>query len=247
VFPSSISVLAGLGVLASSGVAESATRCSPPAWKEIPTASDLAAVYPERARKEGVGGRAVLRCTTRMDGVMTDCRIDSEDPVGYGFGSAALALASKVRAVRPCAGSTETQPGGAVLPIRFVLPPAPPYREAAFKTPDKAYRWLAPAGPYWPAKALDDGRGAVVTVDCRVDDRSYLSSCRLIEETTPGLHFGQAVLRMAQAHWMTAASPPPDVATPEDGLWRFQIEFTPHSMHVRAQHPIYAPQRADVR
>jgi hypothetical protein len=45
--------------------------------------------YPERAQRAGKEGRAVVRCEV-ANSSLVDCRVQSEDPPGYGFGNAAV-------------------------------------------------------------------------------------------------------------------------------------------------------------
>ncbi len=45
-------------------------------------------MYPARAADNGVEGVVVLACQVGDDGAMTRCVVESEDPAGYGFGSA---------------------------------------------------------------------------------------------------------------------------------------------------------------
>ncbi|QDH72409.1 energy transducer TonB [Brevundimonas sp. M20] len=42
-------------------------------------------------------GRVVLNCGVQQDGSVTDCRVESEEPAGQGFGPAALRVAAQTR------------------------------------------------------------------------------------------------------------------------------------------------------
>jgi protein TonB len=71
-----------------------------PDWRTIPTGQQIAGVFPERAIRQHVDGRAVIRCTVMASGKVGKCQIVSESPEGYGFGDAVLKL-SKYFVMRP--------------------------------------------------------------------------------------------------------------------------------------------------
>lgn len=71
-----------------------------PSWKKHPTGDQLNSAFPKRAWKENVEGRAQIRCIVNAEGVMTECKVVSETPEGYGFGEAALKL-SRYFVMRP--------------------------------------------------------------------------------------------------------------------------------------------------
>lgn len=58
---------------------------------------DPAAHYPETALREGVEGRAIVACTLGSAGDLTDCVVEVEEPQGYGFAAAAIAVVTAAR------------------------------------------------------------------------------------------------------------------------------------------------------
>lgn len=159
-------------------------------WTSAPTAADLAAAYPAKARAEGVGGGVELACTAMRTGAVSDCDVLGESPRGYGFGAAARKLATKLRAAGVPAG-TEIR-----VPISFapeVLKPAP----MTVKTP----RWTAtPTAAEMQAlvpKQTDGPNEARVTLVCNVLDGGALSACAIDREEPAGQGFGPAVLALA--------------------------------------------------
>lgn len=75
-----------------------------PVWDQHPTPS-----YPKAAIEQGLNsGRADLSCTAQADGRMTGCMVVSEDPVGAGYGAAALEAASRARLSPRTADSVAT-------------------------------------------------------------------------------------------------------------------------------------------
>jgi protein TonB len=71
-----------------------------PHWITKPTWSQMKLHNPRRAALERVSGTALLACRVDSRKRPRDCRILSEAPRGYGFGSAALA-AIRVGRIRP--------------------------------------------------------------------------------------------------------------------------------------------------
>lgn len=64
-----------------------------PSWVQQPMPS-----YPAAALEQGLtSGQADLSCTVEADGRVSACTIISEDPVGAGYGAAALAAAGNAR------------------------------------------------------------------------------------------------------------------------------------------------------
>jgi TonB family protein len=219
-------------VLLGASAARAEPKCGPPGWAQIPSAEEMAAVYPDKARHDGVEGLAVLRCTAKASGIIGDCVVESENPPQHGFGEAALKLSVLIRANPPCRGAPETRPHGARIPIRFKMPPQGPLRDAVFQpTTGKfaQYAWLAPAGPYWPEAALLMDIGGTAVVDCHVEADRRLTGCRVVSDTAPREMFAYAVLKMAERGWMTAADAPAGFLSP-DGVWRFKVEFPARSL-----------------
>lgn len=60
-------------------------------WLQAPTGNDYARLYPEAAARQGTDGTVVLDCLVGDDGRLS-CTIVSEEPAGWGFGEATLAL-----------------------------------------------------------------------------------------------------------------------------------------------------------
>lgn len=94
---------------------------SRPIWVKDLTPLDLKAAYPRRALTRQREGEVSLLCIIEADGSL-QCRVESENPGGWGFGAAAERLSGQLRAHpvladgRPSAG-TEVR-----LPFSFELP-----------------------------------------------------------------------------------------------------------------------------
>lgn len=66
-------------------------------WSQRPSARRISDAYPQRALREGVGGRVVLDCVVQPS-LDVNCTVASETPAGEGFGRAALSAAGAYRA-----------------------------------------------------------------------------------------------------------------------------------------------------
>lgn len=67
-----------------------------PTWARVPR--DLTRFYPHGALRQNVEGRAVLDCLVSTTGSLA-CALASETPTGWGFGPAALQIASEYRMI----------------------------------------------------------------------------------------------------------------------------------------------------
>lgn len=81
-------------------------------WIARPDARELARYYPERAQELGIGGKATIECTVSAASVLS-CIVTDEEPVGYGFGDAAL-RASRSFSVAPATVDGVPSDGGRV-------------------------------------------------------------------------------------------------------------------------------------
>ena len=66
-----------------------------PAWVQVPTDEEVAAVQPRDDAGAPLAGRAIIRCTVAAEGRLADCTVDRQRPADGGFGKAALALADR--------------------------------------------------------------------------------------------------------------------------------------------------------
>lgn len=160
------------------------------AWIAAPTAADLAAAYPAKAKAEGIGGGVQLTCTANRKGDMTDCAVLGETPRGYGFGAAARALAEKLRASGVVNG-TELQ-----VPITF-MPEMASGRPATVKTPH--WTALPSVGDMQAAAPKSEGgpNNVRVTLVCEVQAGGALNGCVVDREEPVGQGFGAAILTLA--------------------------------------------------
>ncbi len=77
--------------------------------------------YPDGAMRSGQQGAAVIDCFVDRGGYLSDCRVVSETPAGYGFGAAALTMAPLFK-VRPKSPDAKSGVGTRVqMPIAFKL------------------------------------------------------------------------------------------------------------------------------
>jgi hypothetical protein len=189
-------------------------------WVRRPTAGDIMSVFPNRALKEGVGGRVVLACIVTVQGTLRACKAESETPAGQGFGGAATALASQFL-LRPAMKAGAAVESVVRIPVDFAKPDRDtgsfitPTTRAPHFIGDRVYNRL----PYreaptygdvlaaYPAKARAARVGGAVSLNCRIGDGGRLGSCAVIDEQPRGYGFAGAVHDLAPKFVVPATEP----------------------------------------
>lgn len=171
-------------------------------WSEAPTFADLAAAYPGKARREGVGGRATLACNMTAWGKLSNCRVVASSPVGYGFDRAAKALAKKF--VYPITTDEEREAARDLmvhLPITFD-PGMIDQAEPVVGKPTWAEIPTAEdlRAAFADLKATETGR---VMLRCAVQPGGSLSGCAVASEEPAGLGIGAAALALVPSFRLT--------------------------------------------
>ena len=93
---------------------------------EQPSATDVALAYPASALRDGVNGTATVACVIALNGLLDDCNIVAENPLGQEFGAAALSIMRHFR-YAPTSESGERSAGmHKRLVVRFTVPNAEP-------------------------------------------------------------------------------------------------------------------------
>ena len=90
----------------------------PATWTRLPTAEQLAAVYPREAMASRISGVATLHCTITVDGGVRDCTVRDETPRARGFGAAALKLTPLFH-FKPKTVDGRPVESDLIVPIRF--------------------------------------------------------------------------------------------------------------------------------
>lgn len=114
-----------------------------PEWSEEPSGEQVWSAYPSVAKVFGIAGWGQLKCKVDSMGLLKDCAVMMERPVGLGFGEAAMSLAPRFRLTPPlmvqgAAGETVS------LAAMFLASPWPePVSDAAPKPPSDLARRVA--------------------------------------------------------------------------------------------------------
>ncbi|HEV2364496.1 MAG TPA: TonB family protein [Caulobacteraceae bacterium] len=176
---------------------------TPPDWFEEPTPAEISKYYPPLALKEGLSGKAVLKCTVNISGALQDCSVISESPDGVGFGDAALGVTQfmqfkpMLRGGRPIASPV-------ILPVIFQLPATKPH---VIQNPDWAKKPSADdINDVWPEKAMRLGVQGEAEIGCRVNAHGVLELCNIVSEKPPDMGFGAAALALAPRFQMRPMS-----------------------------------------
>ncbi|MET3663891.1 energy transducer TonB [Caulobacter sp. 1776] len=164
-----------------------------PVWTAWAPREKVRAAFPKGVTATGT---AALDCKAGPAGKLVDCVIAQEDPVGQGFGQAALSLVGYERI------KTEDEKGVSVAgrPLRtwFTLL-APGDAE-----PDWLKRPTAnDLAAVFPKKAIEAGMKGRATILCKVTVEGFLEACKVHDEKPTGYDFGAAALQLAPQLRMT--------------------------------------------
>jgi hypothetical protein len=175
-------------------------------WLVRPSAEVFSLFFPPHALAQGIEGAAILDCEARLDQRL-DCDIESETPVGWGFGAAAVGVSRSFRARPMVRDGVPVGDAHTRVPVNFPI------------AGDAGDTWPGvPELPYWeaapPPSAVDDAwnrvsrardaRGRAV-LSCVINENRGLN-CTLVHESAPGFGFGEAALALAPAFRVSASS-----------------------------------------
>lgn len=222
-----------VGLAVAVAVTGSPVRAEPPSEKSpSQMTKEQAAVaimeyYPERARAEGVDGNALLKCRVTEYAVLMDCVLAEENPAGFGFGDAALALA-KLTKDHPRMSETPSS-AGMLSEFKFRL--NPPMIEpntllplVVITNPDFLER-PDPARMHYPARAERAQVAGHVDLKCVVNEKGKVEACVVAEETPTGFGFGKAAIDFVSTYKMR---PKTRDGVPTGGAHvNFPINFVP--------------------
>jgi len=175
----------------------------------------LSSYYPDFARTQGVGGLAVIDCE-RDDGGHVLCAVDTDDPPGFGFASAALAFLQANLHGEPLS-DLQAPEGVRSLVFSFEKDGRVTLALAAAPSvsPEMVFHGLeprptiisVPVGPaplaandlaqVYPAEAAKQHIGGRVMLNCMIDIQGEATSCAIVSETPQGYGFGDAALALA--------------------------------------------------
>lgn len=179
------------------GAAQAQPVITNPDWVRKPSAKRVLEVLPYEAARKGVSGRAVLNCTVTTTGAVRDC-VPEESPSGYGFGGAALLLASEFL-MKPA-----TQDGRAIeakirIPIEFKLRTMSEWELKNAKTVYEintadwtATPSLAQFEAAYPVALRGKGVSGTTVFQCHFKKDGRLQACDQLNETPQGQGFGKA-------------------------------------------------------
>lgn len=165
--------------------------------------ADVMAYYPAQAKAAGVEGTATMTCRSDRHGAARHCALVSEEPVGEGFGAAALRIAAASVDI-----DLDLTPAQADLqrPITLTFSLSPPSIKPNLLVPVR----VREATPPWlrhpslqeqvatyPELAARTGREGHASMSCVVAKDGEMNDCVVVEETPQGAGFGKAALELA--------------------------------------------------
>lgn len=191
-------LLAVVALVGSASAAEAQIETKPN-WLQEPSYDLLHRFFPFAAKQAGVGGSAAIKCSVTVEGRLADCQVASEQPVGLGFGAAALLAASEFKML-PATRDGRAVQSSTTVKVMFDLPVGgspttkpPQVVEANWRVSPKP-KDLA---RYYPKQAARLSLTGKVILDCFVNEYGSVKDCRVLQESPVGFGFGPAALFMA--------------------------------------------------
>jgi TonB family protein len=155
-----------------------------PDWVHKPSPDEFSSHWPAGVSE---GGVAKIECEVTTQGTLTGCVVLGEEPLGKGFGKAALEIAQYFR-MKPKTIDGKPVGGG------------------TFQT-NIRFNWSEPAPDWvhqptdaellsvWPEKARGVQGFAVLV--CDIDSKGEAHHCNVNRESPKGMGFGEAALKLA--------------------------------------------------
>lgn len=208
-----------------------------PTWLKKPGPGEYSLHWPYQAVVKPTEGRATVRCTAGTDGKLRDCGVVSEEPAGFGFGDAALAM-TPYFLMKP--GQKDGRPVSSEVRIPIHFPALD--RESAADllarnpsaglTPPIHWAWtsapsFADLAAAYPVVAARKRVAGYAALDCAYTSDGRLGDCRLLREMPQKSGFGAAGLALAGKF-----AGPPANASPalEGGRIRVDLRFGPEML-----------------
>ena len=162
-----------------------------PTWVEAPSAADMAAAYPAKAKAAAVGGSVELTCTINREGRPRTCAVLKETPGNYAFGTAARRLAEKLRV-----NELNLRGQDVMVPVTFNPDLLKPDGIAITKPAWAAMPGVEDFQATFP-KTANGVNSVRVVLACTVTNSGALGGCSVDSEDPPGQGYGQGALALA--------------------------------------------------
>lgn len=177
-------------------------------WVSAPSYAEVLAGYPAKARAAGMGGRVVLDCSFNAKARLKTCEVLNEEPRGYGFAAAALALKTRFEGPASPAGDESLFNAHTQVSITFASEMLAA-KSAVIGKP----KWTElPAGQEFERRLAPLARAAGVTsvravLNCTVRASGSLGDCTVASEDPAGAGIGPAALELAPAFRLSIWTP----------------------------------------
>jgi len=162
-----------------------------PTWIEAPSAADVAAAYPAKAKAAAVGGSVTLTCTISREGRPRSCAVLNETPGNYAFGAAARRLAEQMRV-----NELNLRGQDVLVPVTFNPEVLTPQGISITKPAWAAMPGVEDFQATFP-KTANGVNSVRVVLACTVTNSGGLGGCTVDSEDPPGQGYGQGALALA--------------------------------------------------
>lgn len=168
-------------------------------WLVQPSSLPYSMFFPADALMQGVVGRVVLECATRLDQRL-DCHVAEEAPQGWGFGDAAIGVSRSFRALPAMRNGRLIAGSRARVPIRFLTMRDDDDGAREEGEPDLPAWEAAPnaaaVAAAWPEGQAQSNLRGRASLSCTVETNRTLD-CSLVRESRDSLGLGRAALALS--------------------------------------------------
>jgi TonB family protein len=170
-------------------------------WVRRPTADELSDAYPAQALKTRATGSAIIDCDVQLDGSLSRCVVESEEPNGLGFGEAAVKMSANFRMT---AGAPDFRGARPRVRVPVSFNPGDAGGGSGTWVRQPSTEELAAA---YPVVARNKKIEGWATLACEVKSDGALSGCVVGSEEPEGMGFGEAALGLAPSFLMPPGTP----------------------------------------
>ena len=222
------------GAIWTAAPAQPAPNVVLPSWLRPPDREAISRAYPSEALRAKLNGYASIQCTVPIDGSLQNCRVLEEDPVGYGFGSAALAIAPQF-AMKPKTVNGQPVPSQVLVPIQFLRFPNARVGSMPHKVDWISAPTVAQVAAVFPASLRGTASRFTASLDCVIGRDGHLVHCSVFDTAQSGGGYDAAAISLSRLFVAAAQDSHGRPTSGERTIFRVNFDPAILDLHPTAQ------------